>query len=391
MALWVVFLSFGTAVFAQPAAEPKRFLFIIDTSAGMKPVESAVSEALFDLVYSGVRGHMTNGDTFGIWLVNEQNDTSFKMEVWKHKYAVESAALAAKHVKERGFKGKARLSDAFADAAVVIKNVQDLHVILISNGETPISGTPFDDIINLRFREMAPHMKRAKATLNTMFVAQEGQIVAWAANSPEFLIEVPFVAPRPPKAKVAAVTTNIPAAEVANAPNASIQETAKPRVASNPIIITRETVAQEKRTFQAMTSTANNDIAAAEPTNNAAPPALPSPTNSVSLASTSDVVKPGTNESVATTTTLTNDAGASVSDSAGVLLKSEVSSENPPGPALAVNSTSTSRSWFPILWAGIGATVAILCVLGGFLMARSRSYEPSLISRSIAHDRVRTT
>jgi hypothetical protein len=392
MALWVVLLSFGTAILAQPAAtEPKRILFIIDCSASMKPVESAVSEALFDLVYSGVRGHMTNGDTYGIWLVNEQNDTSFKMEIWKHKYAVESAARAVKHVKERGFKGKARLSEAFADAAVVIKNVEDLHIILISNGETPLRGTPFDDIINLRFREMAPYMKRAKATLNTTFVAQEGQIVAWAANSPEFLIEVPYVAPRPPKAKVAPATTNIPAATIASAPVATSQAMPKPRVASNPIIITKETVAQDKRSFHAMTSTAGMDSAPADSTNSASPPALPLPTNSISLASTSGIVKPGTNDLVATTTTATNNSAATDSDPTSTPSKTEVSSESPATPALPVESQLTPRSWFPILWACIGATIAVLCVIGGFLMARSKRHEPSLISRSIAHDRVGTT
>ena len=388
MALGVALFLFGIAFTAHAAGEPKRFLFIVDTSASMKPVEAAVSEALFDLVYSGVRGQMTNGDSYGIWLINEQNDTSFKMDVWKHKYAVESAARAAKHVKERGFRGKARLNEAFADAAVVIKNVEDLHLILISNGETPISGTPFDDIVNLRFREMAPHMKRAKATLNTAFVARDGQIVAWASNTPEFLIDVPQLPPKPPKTKVATAPTNVPTAGAVGE-SAMTQEPPKPRVASNPIIITRESVAQEKRTFHAMTSTAGNEASPASTTNIVSGPLLPLPTNSISLAATSSVVKPDSNNLVSTSIKATNIPITANAESTNAS-KADIFAAIPPA-AIAVDSPANLESWLPIVWAGIGAGVAIVCLVGGFLLARGRRNESSLISRSIVQDRARAT
>jgi len=43
----------------------------------------------------------------------------------------------------------------------------------------------------------AQNMKRAKVTLNTALVAQDGEFVAWGVNSPDFLIDVPYVAPKP--------------------------------------------------------------------------------------------------------------------------------------------------------------------------------------------------
>jgi hypothetical protein len=389
--LWPASPAFAEA----PAADAKRFLFIIDMSATMKPMEDAVSETLFDLVYSGVRGHMTNGDTYGIWLVNElQNDTSFKMEVWKHKYAVEAAARAVKHVKERGFKGKARLSQAMADAAVVIKNVEDLKVILISNGETPITGTPFNDIINLRFREMAPHMKRAKATLNTALVAQEGRIVAWAANSPEFLIEIPYVAPRPPKPKLAASRTNSETAATVNTAAAASNEPPKLRVASNPIIITRETVAEEKRTWRNLTTTAGNESTGSTNTTiGATTSTLSSATNTFAITNTP--ATPASNEATAANVVtqglaLGGTPAAKPATVASAEPASRASLETVPSIPVAPAtpsepSSSTSRS--PIFWAGIGAAAAFVFVLGGFIMARSKREHPSLISQSIAHER----
>ncbi len=356
-------------------------------------MEEAVSETLFDLVYSGVRGHMTNGDTYGIWLVNEQqNDTSFKMEVWKQKYAVEAAARAVKHVKDRGFKGRARLGQAMADAAMVIKKVEDLKVILISNGEAPISGTPFDDIINLRFREMAPHMKRAKATLNTALVAQESRIVAWAANSPEFLIEVPYVAPRPRQPKLAVNHTN-PETPVKIAGVIS-NEPPKPRIASNPIIITRDSVAEEKRNWRNLTTTPGNEATGpTHATNGASAPALASGTNTVAI--NTNPATPTLDELAGSTNAASNSplAGPLAAKSGSVTVEPNRSANVESAPSVTVApaalsiQTAESGPWSPIFWAAIGAASAFVLVLGGFLMARSKREHPSLISQSLADER----
>ena len=240
------------ALVGQPVTSSNRFLFIIDISAGMKPLEKPLRETVFDLVYSGVRGLMQNGDTYGIWLVNDQNNTSFQMQTWKPKHIVELAAEATSHVKTNGFKGKARLDVALADAARVIKKVDDLIVIVVSNGETPLAGTPFDEELNARIGVITPQMKLAKAAVNTALVGQNGEFVAWAVNSPDFLIEVPNV-PRKPKPQPAfvATKTNAPALEpkMVAPVTSSNDPVAKPRVASASIIITKETVAKEKLSY----------------------------------------------------------------------------------------------------------------------------------------------
>ena len=193
---WLAFLTCFAAVFAAGAGEPSarsanRFLFILDTSSAMKPLELTVRETVFDFIYSGVHGRMTNGDTYGIWLASNENDTSFAMETWRPKYNVELGARATVHVKEHGYKGKARLDLALTDALRVVKRIQDLTIVIVSNGETPLAGTPFDEEINARFRELAPLLKTEKKTLNTVLVAQDGAVVAWAVNSPTELLNLP--------------------------------------------------------------------------------------------------------------------------------------------------------------------------------------------------------
>ena len=380
------------ALFAQPATSSNRFLFIIDTSAAMKPLEMPLRETVFDLLYSGARGRMTNGDTYGVWLVNDQNDTSFAMDAWKQRHTVELAATAVAHIKDHSLKGKARLDVALADALRIIKNVDDLTVILVSNGETPLVGTPFDEAINARFAMLAPEMKRTKTTLNTALVAQNGEFVAWAVNSPEFLIEIPSVAPKPKPVKVRAAVakTNAPAIVAAAAPPAPVVE--KPRVTTSPIIITKETVAQERRTYAAMTLSADPVIGAAT-------------TNSVPASVAVTVIAPATNSAVVAST---NTVKSVASETAAVAPRTNVApaapevvtakpepanapaasvSTPPPAAPLAElpSTPTTSRS---LLWAITGGSLALAGVFGVMLLSRSRRPEASLISQSLAQERL---
>lgn len=402
------FLAFTAA--AQPAVSSNRFLFIIDTSASMKPFDNAVRETVFDLVYSGARGQMTNGDTYGIWLIGEQNNTSFAMDVWKSRHAVEMGARATVHVKDQGFRGRARLDVALADALRVVRNVEDLTLILVSNGETPIAGTPFDAEINARFRELAPQMKRAKKTLNTALVAQGGAVVAWAVNAPEYLIDVPYVAPKPKPAKVeVALQTNGPAPIIpvtAKAKPALIPKqppvpvAPPPNRSVAPIVITKETVAHEKLEYQAMTAAASIPETAAPVPTNAKATTPPEAKTAVSISSNPPVAGPTNAVALVTNkvpvhTMLTNTSTSSVV----VAPKAETTNSAtesvvavPPTdlsvPKPVLPPATAENSIHPLVWTGLGAMAAVICVLAGTLFVRSRRHEPSLISQAIAQERL---
>lgn len=387
--LQILFLAVSLLVgpaWSAPGAEGKRILFIIDTSAGLKAMEMPLRETLFDLIYSGARGNMTNGDTFGVWLAGEKNDTSFPMETWKEKFAVEMGAKAVSHMKDRGFKGRGNLALALADVNRILKDVGDLTVILVSNGETPLAGTPFDEPINARFRELAPVMKTAKATVNTTLVAQDGKFVAWALNSPQFLLDVPYVAPKPrllvtePPAAVAAPVTQ-PAKVVAP----------PPRLAANSIIITKDSVAEERRSYVSSATTAS-----------------PPPAGRVATAATNAPVTPvaltASNVVAAVSTNLTNSAAVQAaapappvaslaSATAAVAVVTSETKVTAPAVAPATISSvppeaSARDLSFIFLCAGAGAGGAFVIVLGVLFFTRAGRREPSLISQAIARERM---
>ncbi len=414
----IIFWCSVCGVLAQPATSSNRFLFIVDVSAGMKPFDKGVRDSVFDLIFSGVRGALTNGDTYGLWLVNDRNDTSFPMELWKLKFAMENATKATLYVKSRGFKGKPGLNAAFADAARVVENVKDLTVILISNGETPIHGTPFDEMINDAFLNLAPAMRRNKATLNTTLSARDGKFVGWAVNSPDFLVVLPEIPKRVKLAEapvvraktnsVAASTNVTVAAPAAPAPLRPAIKTAEAiheppsRVTAKPIIITRESVAQEQASYHTASSSvmggipdmsvtngsvAGNDSAARVPSlpGGNATYAIPRVSNGLTVAEplsipltnlstvSSNEAKLATNLALAPPISATNSLPATVS-----------SSVSAPPPASASNSPGL-MFWLALaLAAAAGATIASFFMI--FL--RSRKHEPSLISRAAARERM---
>ena len=390
--MWAVLgvaLLLAVPVVAAPRpVSSNRFLFVVDTSASMKPFEAPLREALFDLIYSGARGRMTNNDTYGIWMVNEKNDTSFPMETWRLKQNVELAATAVTAVKEHGLKGKALLDIAMADLAQVIKNVDYVTVVLVSNGETPIHGTRFDDAINARLRELAPEMKRAKATLNLALVAQDGEYVAWAVNSPEFLLEIPFVAHKPKPVKVE-VTVEKPASSASNAVRIAAAPVVIQRIASSPIIITRESVAQERRSY--VSAATIPDATPALVVSNLVPAVAVVAVTNAHVAIATNVqtaiaptiaLPPATNLPVAKTAV----AAAKVERASTKVVEiSELAIPAVSSPASPTTSGARSILW----WALTGGSVTLACVFGVMLLFRGRRRETSLISQSLMRERIK--
>lgn len=356
----------------------------------MKPIEMPLRETLFDLIYSGARGRMTNGDTYGVWFVNERNDTSFQMEFWKAKHTVELGAKAVSALKEHGLQGKARLDVALADALRIIKNVEDLTVILVSNGDAPIAGTPFDEEINARFREVAPELKRAKTTMNTALVAQDGKFVAWAVNSADFLLEIPTVAPKPkrPKVEVAVKTNAVTPSQVVAI------EAPKARAGTAPIIITKESVAQERQSY--VSSTANMVESALAAVSNTSATVVSPVTNNMAVAPSNTVktvaVPPTSVPPTSTPPVVTVTPATKVEPTNAVTAIAPIAAASiPQATPLANDAPKAPPSSRAFLWVITGASLALACVFGVLLLWRGQRADTSLISQSLARERLRVS
>lgn len=162
----------------QPAQGLQKYLFVVDVSTSMEPFEYTSRAALFELIHSGMFGHMRAGDTFGIWPFNEGVFAGlYPMQRWDPEKAADLAGNVTRFLKNRNLSGKSRVDLVLPVVLGVVTNVGDLNVFLISDGKSKIVGTPFDKQINKIYKSRAPEAKKFQRPFVTLLLARQGEFV----------------------------------------------------------------------------------------------------------------------------------------------------------------------------------------------------------------------
>lgn len=201
----------GLAAVRTPAAEPlppgNRFLFVVDISAATKKLDRANCQALFDALFTGLQGQMRPGDTYGMWTFNEKVFTGeFEMRIWDPNATLEQASQAASFLKARRYKGKAAFEPVLNRLWSVLRLVNDVNVLVLSDGSTPFQGTAFDTSINAAYKARVAEQRAAKKPFITTLIAREGKFVAANVALAGEYIAVPE--PPPPKPVPAQTAAN---------------------------------------------------------------------------------------------------------------------------------------------------------------------------------------
>lgn len=185
----------------------QRYLFIVNTSASMGRLEHNGRQALFDMIYTGLDGHMQTGDTYGVWTFNDQvNAGTFPMQVWTTNRLLDLASHATRFVKEQPYSGKKPALDSTVTAAQgVLRLIKDLNIIIICDEKARLHGTPFDELVNGLYEKLAPDLEKTKRPLVTTIVARDGLL----ANAAVTLAGEPILLPpRPTPEPAVPVATN---------------------------------------------------------------------------------------------------------------------------------------------------------------------------------------
>jgi hypothetical protein len=187
MKYWLVVVQWmvlATAM-AAPATAPKpappgnRFLFVLETSAGMSRLEHGGRQAIFDLIYSGVEGRMRKGDTYGIWTFNEQVSVGFyPMQIWDGQRNLEHASAAGRFLKTQKYEKEGHLTNLMSQLQTVLRVAKDLSVFIVTDGDTLVKGTPFDDEINTAYRASAVQVRYTSKPLVTTLTARNGEFTS---------------------------------------------------------------------------------------------------------------------------------------------------------------------------------------------------------------------
>ena len=224
----------GTESVSLPASAENRFLFVVDTSFSMRRLDNASREVIFELVHSGLHQQMRMGDTFSIWTFNAQPYVGkYPLEVWDPRKNLQLAEAAARFVKAQRYGGQSRLGPLFKKLSQVISDVQDVNIFILSDGDTPMEGTPFDKSINATYRINVGKMRTAKKPFLTTLVAQAGQITHWSVTIGDQHFRIPAApTPEPIVPTISAAPTStapeVRAIAPANQPQPTVPITAAP-------------------------------------------------------------------------------------------------------------------------------------------------------------------
>lgn len=176
---------------AKPAAQENRFLFIVETSFAMNRSTKAVQETIRELVESGVLGQMKSGDTLGLWTFNEKLNAEFPMQHWSLEENKKIAQSVGDFLKRQRYEKKGQLRTVLPPLYSTIKSSKAITVVLISSGNEPIHGTPFDKEINAIYPSYVRELYDAKLAFVTILVGRNGRPVAHSVNSSLGPIQIP--------------------------------------------------------------------------------------------------------------------------------------------------------------------------------------------------------
>lgn len=228
-----------------PAPDGDRFLFIVDHSTSMKKLGTAATETIVGMIFRGLDGRMTNGDTFGLWTISAKPQFGiFPMQVWDAARPLDLASMAGKYLRAVPYDGRADFGQLIVTLRSVVSAVNDVNVFLITDGNTPFKGTPVDEEVNRQLKEKGKEARRVGQTLVVTLAAREGRVVSFkvlsAAEPVSLPPRPPRIVPKPAPAPVVATPTNAHRtivitrpAPISNAPPASppALATPPPRVA----------------------------------------------------------------------------------------------------------------------------------------------------------------
>jgi hypothetical protein len=219
---WMVL---ATAMAApQPAKPPRlpdgnRFLFILETSAGMAQLEHGGRQAVFDLIYSGVDGRMQRGDTFGIWTFNgDVHAGVVPMQIYDPQLRLEQAAALGRYLRTHKYDKEANFDALVKQIHAVVRGAKDVNIFVVTDGYTPFVGTAFDQVINAGFAANGQLVRETKKPLVVTLVARGSALIAACVTPAGEKIDLP---------EFVRVTNSIPETVSAPAPTSDVAAVTK--------------------------------------------------------------------------------------------------------------------------------------------------------------------
>jgi hypothetical protein len=133
-----------------------------------------------NIVSSGFDEGIARGDQFAIWVYNEQNSWNrFPLQTWDPEKAELTGEVGAQFIASEIFQKESRFEPVSRDLSRLLVAHPNLVLLLVTNGESPVSGISYDIEINTEVSEY----KKAHREINHPFLvsllALNGKVQSW--------------------------------------------------------------------------------------------------------------------------------------------------------------------------------------------------------------------
>lgn len=229
----------GLSAHTPPAKHSSdRYLLLVDTSAAMRRRAPAVQKAVSNLLLSSMNAQLQRGDTIGLWTYNEQ---LYAGRLPLQRWTPEGEQLVASNILAfldgQPYENASRLDAVWPALQGVVRESKKLTVLIFSEGDETMSGTPFDREINEFFKANASRQKQKRMPFITVLRSYRGQFNGVTLNLAPWPVEFP---PFPPESKAASTPKPKPPPEITAPPSAApplivIGKKPEPAVAALPV------------------------------------------------------------------------------------------------------------------------------------------------------------
>jgi hypothetical protein len=380
---WSLVLCTTLSLLAQnqtptTASPSSRYLFVLDTSHAMQLRAAGVQKAITDLLGSAMGGQLRRGDTIGIWTYNEDLYTGrFPLQKWSPETKEEITLNVVTFLKNQRYEKKANLEKVLPTLQKMVQASAFITVVLVSDGDEKIHGTPFDAQVNKYYSLWRNQQRKAQMPLLTLLRARSGELTHFALNTAPWPVEMPPLALE--------ITALIDAEKMASQ--------APPRTPVPPLIISGKKLREErgeKANMDAATpvaplpssdTSANGTVPAMETTNNSGQASLPS--GEVTLAASPGL--PSTSAESKTDPVVPEPKAAPAE---GPNPTDESAPTDPAHTAVAT-VPSTSRLNVKVMLLGSAILIIAVSIAAILVLRRPRSAAPqiSLITRSLEREK----
>lgn len=180
----------------EPPAEPKRYWIIVEKTAAARPFESAIRQAVFDLVYKGAGGEMKDGSVFEIWIYGDDTEIrGFVPEMLMPDNRLNVAQKASRYVQQSPSTGSGEMSEFAEHVRNMAAVVFETTIFFVSAPTTRLEGTTVDGEVNAIFEVHARRMAEEGKPFITTFRIQDGKLADFSVSESALALAVP---PMPP-------------------------------------------------------------------------------------------------------------------------------------------------------------------------------------------------